>query len=325
MKGLSNMDIKKQFLSSVSKIIKEDKKNILYLLYYSTLEAILMLSIPLASSFIINSVLAHASISVFVLGSIVITMFVLITLIQIMKEYIVEKFQQKIFITTGIEIAEMATCLNQASSEAKHTIDKYMNYFFDVSAIQKLFPILLLDGTGLLIKIVTSLLLLLAFDPIFFGFGVFFFTLFGISLYFLGHQGMDYAVQRSDAKHSAIYYLQKIPNLEKSQEETLAEFDGYLAKYVTQRDKIFKVIIRQLTLTYIMEAVVISSFLIGGGYLVINGKLPIGEFVAAEIVVVSITFALKGFMKQIDYIYDMIEGFYKVNKLSISLNENADV
>ena len=59
-----------------------------------------------------------------------------------------------------------------------------------------------------------------------------------------------------------------------------------------------------------------------GRYLVINGSLPVGEFIAAEIVVVSITSALKGVVKQIDYIYDTIEGFYKVHKLSAKLGED---
>jgi len=53
--------------------------------------------------------------------------------------------------------------------------------------------------------------------------------------------------------------------------------------------------------------------------------LPLGEFVASEIIVVSISYALKGFMKQIDYIYDMIEGLYKVQKLSFTLEEKKDV
>jgi putative ABC transport system ATP-binding protein len=64
--------------------------------------------------------------------------------------------------------------------------------------------------------------------------------------------------------------------------------------------------------------------LIIGGYLVINGSLPLGEFVAAEIIVTSITYALKVFAKQLDYIYDMVEGVYKVNKLSVGLEENSN-
>jgi len=319
------MEVKKKVISSITKIIREDKKNIFYLLYYSVIEAILVMAIPLASSFIINSVLAHATISVLVLGSIVVIIFILITLLQVVKEYIVEKFQQKIFVSMGIIVAEMATRLKISSIDTQHTIDKYMNYFFDISAIQKFFPILLLDGTGLIVKILVSLLLLLAFDPLLFGLGLFFFVFFSGLLFALGTNGADYAIKRSDAKHGAIYYLQNIPDQKGSQEEILKEFDGYLTRYITAREKIFIVIMRQLTLTFFMEGLVFSSFLIGGSYLVINGTLPLGEFVAAEIIVVSIIAALKGFMKQIDYIYDMVEGFYKVDKLSISLIENADV
>lgn len=305
--------------------MKEDRKNIFFLLYYSAIEAILVMSIPLASSFIINSVLAHASISVLVLGTIIIVIFILTTLLQIVKEYIVEKFQQKIFVTTGIEVAQMATHLKPSSIGTKDSIDKYMNYFFDISAIQKFFPILLLDGTGLIVKILVSLLLLLAFDPFLFGLGIFFFVFFIVMLFLLGTNGLDYAIKRSDAKHSAIYFLQNIPYEQTSEEKTLEKFDGYLTRLITARENIFFVIMRQLTLTFIMEGLVLSSFLIGGGYLVINGTLPVGEFVAAEIIVVSIMYTLKGFMKHLDYIYDMVEGFYKVEKLSISLSEHSDV
>ena len=319
------MSVRRQIISSITKIIKEDRKNNLFLLYYSAVEAILIMSIPLASSFIINSVLAHASISVFALGTIIIVIFILTTLLQIIKEYIIEKFEQKIFVSTGIEIAQMATRLKTSDIDTQDTIDKYMNYFFDISAIQKFFPILLLDGTGLIVKILVSLLLLLAFNPLFFGLGLFFFVFFVVLLFLFGSNGINYAIQRSDAKHSAIYYLQNIPYQNESQEKILEKFDGYLSRFITARENMFFVAIKQLSLTFFMEGIVISSFLIGGGYLVINGALPIGEFVAAEIIVVSITYALKSFMKQIDYIYDMIEGFYKVDKLSISLAEIKNV
>lgn len=319
------MNVKEKVLSSITKIIIEDRKNIFFLLYYSAIEAILVMSIPLASSFIINSVLAHAAISVLALGTIIIVIFILTTMLQVVKEYIIEKFQQKIFVSTGVEIAQMATHLKTSNADTQDSIDKYMNYFFDITAIQKFFPILLLDGTGLVVKILVSLLLLLAFDPILFGLGVFFFVFFILMLFLLGTNGIDYAIKRSDAKHSAIYYLQNIPYEQLSEEKTLEKFDGYLSRFITARENIFFVIMRQLTLTFIMEGLVLSSFLIGGSYLVINGTLPVGEFVAAEIIVVSIMYTLKGFMKHLDYIYDMVEGFYKIEKLSISLIEHSDV
>lgn len=305
----------------VKKIIKEDRKNIFHLFYYSIIDAILVLSIPLASAIVINSVLAHASLSIVVLGSIVLLLFVFITILQLLKEYIVEKFQQKVFLKTGIEIAAKALNLNHEDSDDQVKHGKLMNYFFDITSIQKFFPILLLDGLGLIVKILVSLLLLLAFDPILFGAGTLFFSLYIVTLFLLGHNAAQSALNRSDAKHSTIYFLQHINKEKGTQNEVLSKFNSYLTTYAQARQKLFEIIIRQLGFTFFAEGFIFSMFLIIGGYLVIHGSLPLGEFVAAEIVVTSITYALKGFAKQLDYIYDMIEGLYKVNKLSLGLED----
>ncbi|QSZ41534.1 ABC transporter ATP-binding protein [Sulfurimonas aquatica] len=319
------MDIKKKLISNVVSIVKEDKQNIFYLIYYSVIEAILLLFIPLATSFIINSILSHSTISIAVLGTIVVISFILTTLLQVAKQYIIEKFEQKIFVTTGIKIASMAMKMRASSENVKNLIDKHMNYFFDIGAIQKIFPILLLDGTALVVKLLFSLLLLFVFDITLFLVGLFFFVVFVILLFVLGRNGITYSIERSNTKHDAIYYLQNIPEMEGEEDSILKEFDEHLIRFVNARVKIFHVVMRQLTLTFIIEGLVFSSFLIIGGYLVINSTLPLGEFVAAEIIVVSITSALKDFMKQIDYIYDMTEGFYKVEKLSLTLQGDEHV
>jgi ABC-type bacteriocin/lantibiotic exporter with double-glycine peptidase domain len=87
-------------------------------------------------------------------------------------------------------------------------------------------------------------------------------------------------------------------------------------KYIDARNKLFRVIIKQKSLSFFMQGIIIGGFLMVGGFLVINGKLPIGEFVASEIIVVSIISAINRFIKQIDYLYEVAKGFYKVGKLT---------
>jgi len=307
--------------TSISKIVRHDRKNVFYLVYYSAITAILVLSIPLASSYVINSVLAHASISVFVLGFIVITAFILITVLRVIQEYIVEKFQQEIFVKTAIEISDMASDLKNKAFNTKFVsnTDKYMNYFFEITSIQKLFPIILLDGVGLVIKFFVSLLLLLIFDPLLFFAALGLFLIYITLLFAFGNNGIKYAINRSDTKHKSIFFLQSIPNTQQPRKELLKTCDDHLNDYVEARQKSFSVIIKQLALTFFMEGFILSGFLILGGSLVISGDLPVGEFVAAEIVIMSIVYSLKIFVKQIDYIYEMIEGFNKLNKLTVSL------
>lgn len=321
------MTIKRKIFSGIMEILKQDTKSVFYLIYYSFIEAMLLLTIPLTASFIINSILAHAQLSVIVLGFIVVIAFLFVVFLKVMQEYIVENFEQKIFVNTGIKIMELICDLKEKSStleESTHdkkTLDKYMNYFFDVLSIQKVIPAVLLEGSGLMMKIIASLVLLFVFNTTLFFSGLLIFTIYLLLLAYFGKGGIDFAIKRSDAKHKSIYYLQHAFEIDKPRHEILKTFDGYLNDLVSARKNSFKVIIRQLSLTFFMEGFIVSSFLIFGGYLVINGSLPIGEFVAAEIIVVSIGYALKAFVKQIDYIYDMIESFYKLDKLSGTLGD----
>jgi len=305
---------------NIRTLINEDKKNIFYLIYYSILEAFLLMVSPLTSAIIINAVLAHATLSISVLSFIVISIFLGIAFLQVLKQYILEKFEQRIFVKHVIKMAEASSKLEGKDSDK--TIDKYMNYFFDVISIQKLFPVLVLNGSALFFKLIVSLLLLLVFDMNLFFLGLFFIIIFVVLILFLGRGGASLAIARSDAKHEAIYFLQNVPFYDKEDSHIFKNLDALLITFVEARRKIFKVIIKQLGLTFFMEGLILSSFFILGGYLVFEGKMPIGEFVASEIVIISVTYALRDFMKQIDYIYDMIEGFYKIDKLSSKLEKS---
>ncbi|MDF1876706.1 ABC transporter ATP-binding protein [Sulfurimonas sp. SAG-AH-194-L11] len=311
------MNITSLIYGNLKDIIVDDKKNILYLLYYSTVEAILLMVSPLTSAFIINSVLAHATISITVLSIIVIVVFLMIAVLQVIKVYIVEKFEQKIFIKNAIKTSKLA--LDVHSEKENKYINKYMNYFFDVISIQKLFPILLITGSGLVIKVIVSLVLLLIFDINFFILGLVFIFCFSVIVIYLGRSGPKFAIERSNAKHETIFFIQNILLHKRSKDETLQELDLLLIDFLAARNNMFRVIVKQLSISFFIEGLILASFFILGGYLVFKGMIPIGEFVAIEIIIISVVYALRDFMKQIDYIYDMIEGFYKVDKLSKTL------
>ena len=312
------MNLNDAIFHHLKKILKADQRNVLHLFYYSIIDAVLVLSVPMASAIVINSVLAHATLSIVVLGVIILVLFLFITALQLLKEYIIEKFQQTLFVKTGIEVGTKALLAKEAQrDDTQHA--KLMNYFFDITSIQKFFPILLLDGWGIMVQIVVSLLLLLAFNPILFGAGLLFFTGYIFILILLGNQAIARALQRSDAKHNAIYFLQHIHENTQAHEEIYVQLDEKLSLYAKARQKLFRVLFRQLGFTFFAEGFIFSMFLMLGGSLVIAGHLPLGEFVAAEIIVTSITYALKSFAKHLDYLYDMIEGLHKVHKLSTSL------
>lgn len=305
----------REVLVQIKEMLIEDKKDIYFLVYYSMLEAILLLVVALTTAFIINAVLAHATISVYVLAFTVIIIFIMIVSIQVLKEHMIEKFEESIFVKNSIQISKLALDKKNIS------VDKYMNYFFDVLSIQKAFPAILLNGSALIVKIIIVLLLLLMFDPTFFVTGIFSLIAYILLTLFLGKNGSIAAIERSDAKHQAIFYLQHIPTKNQDKNEILEGLDKLLVKFIEAREKMFSIIIKQLSLTFFMEGVILSSFFIVGGYLIFEGSLTIGEFITAEIIIMSLTYSLKDFIKQIDYVYNMIEALYKINKLSDALEK----
>ncbi len=169
-----------------------------------------------------------------------------------------------------------------------------------------------------------TLLLLLVFNVNLFLWATFIIILNLVLILLFGKNGILYAIKRSDTKHNAIHYLQKIPSLELTKSEMLNTLEEKMNEYVDARQNQFGVRIKQLGTSFFIQGIIITGFFILGGYLVINGSLPVGEFVAAEIIVVTLIYALNGFAKQLDYIYDGIEGFYKIEKLSSSLDEEKE-
>ena len=314
-----NQELLSIVYDGIKAILKKEKKSLFYLGYYSILEATLLMVAPLTSAFIINAVIAHAHISIITLSIIILTIFIGVALLQVIKAYIIEKFEQRIFVSNALEIALLAIGKKKDLDPAQ--LDKYMNYFFDVVSIQKILPEIILNGVALAVKLILSLLLLTVFDISLFALGIFFIVSYFFLIIWLGKKGPVRAIERSDAKHEAIHFLQTLPLQNKT--TVVEKLDELLYKFVLARNKMFVVMMRQQSLTFLVEGLILSAFFIVGGYLVFKGQMAIGEFVAVEIIVLTVTYALNDLMKQIDYFYAVVEGFYKIHKLSRVLGDDA--
>ncbi len=314
----------KEILRGFLTLLKEDKKLFLYIIYYSIIEGVLILSFPLAIDLTVNSIIAHASYSVVIIGLIIMVLFIFVALARVAQQYIVEKFQQKIFVEKAIEIFENAHSIALKGLHFKEPVRKVMNYFFDITTLQKFFPTIMLEGTALVVNIVVGFLLLLAFNPILFELAFITIVIYAVAIVLLGFNGVKYAKLRSDLKHETIYFLQNTPFSKNEKEKDSKEIDEVLSKYVDARKSLFQVMIRQKTLSFFMQGLIYTLFFIVGGFLVINGKIPVGEFIAAEIIIVFMNKAITSFVKQIDYFYEIVEGVYKIHKLDTSIGIHKD-
>ncbi len=313
---------KRGILKSALYAIEGERKLIFYMIYYAILEGVLILSIPLASSLVINSIIAHASFSVLTISFIIFVLFLAVMFIKSIQEYIVEKFKQKLFVEKSIDI--VTTCLKCPTEKVSQDNEfKKLNFFFEIIMLQKIFPKFILNSVAIFIDITIGLILLLAFSILLFEVGLVLVIYFGI-LILLGFNGIKYAMLHSDLKYETFFFVKEIPVKGENIEEKLSKLDRLLNKYLDVRNKLFKVILRQKMFSFFIQALIYGLFFVFGSFLVINGQIPVGEFVAAEIIVVYINYAIKGLIKEIDSFYDITEGFYKLGKLESFLKGSKD-
>jgi ABC-type bacteriocin/lantibiotic exporter with double-glycine peptidase domain len=298
---------RKEIFKAALNAIKDEKNLVKYMVFYSLLEGILMLSLPLTSSLIINNIIAHATFSVITLSIIIFVLFLVMMGVKTIQEYIIEKFKQQIFVEKSIDLAEKYIRCNALSE------NKEVFYFYEVMIIQKLFPKFVLNSIAIFLDIIIGLILLFVFSIFLFEMGLVLVIYFAI-LILLGYNGVKYAMLHSDLKYETFFFL-KDAGRGKIVGNILSKLDILLNNYLDVRHRFFKVLIRQKIFSFFIQAVIYGLFFLVGGFLVINGKIPIGEFVAAEIVIVYINYAIKGLIKEIDTFYDIAEGFYKFGKL----------
>lgn len=191
-------------------------------------------------------------------------LFIFVALARVIQQYIVEKFQQKIFVEKAIEIFENSHSIVRKGLHFKEPIKKAMNYFFDITILQKFFPTIMLEGTALIVNIVVGFLLLLSFNLILFELAFITIIVYAIAIVLLGFNGVKYAKLRSDLKHEAIYFLQNTPFSKNEKEKDTKEIDDILSKYIDARQSLFRVIIRQKTLSFFMQGLIYTLFFVVG-------------------------------------------------------------
>lgn len=288
---------------------------------YAILDSILMLSVPVFTSLIVNNIIAHATISVITLTSILFVILFMAMVIKSIQEYLVEKFKQRLFVEKSIDIAEACLRCNESKE-----LQKGVLYFFSVISLQKIFPKFILGAAALIVEIITGLVLLLFFNTLLFEIG-FLMLIYSLVLVAMGKNGIYYSLQHSDLKYKTLFFLKEFCGTcetDEEKEKKLEGLDKLLNSYLDVRHGLFKVILRQKILSFFMVVLLYTVFFLVGSMLVIKGQIPIGEFIAAEIVVVYIGYSVYKIVKEIDFFYNTVEDFYKLGILEdiLSIRKN---
>lgn len=316
-------------------LLKLDRKDISQIFFYAIFSGLVSLSLPLGIQAIINLIQAgRVSISWIILVLIVVIGVALVGILSLMQLRITENLQQKIFVRSSFEFGYR---LPKIKFEALYNQypPELANRFFDTLTIQKGTSKLLIDFSTALLQIIFGILLLSLYHPFFIFFGVLLAFLLYSIFRFSFEAGLSSSLKESKYKYKVVSWLQEIARnnfsfrKQENFEFALEKNNQLVEEYIYYREKHFKVIKRQFTQLIGFKVIITACLLLIGGYLVLNQKMNIGQFVAAEIIILLVINSVEKIIIGLESLYDVLTSVEKIGqivdlKMEEPREENSD-
>ncbi len=304
------------------KLLQLDRREIGYIYLYSIFAGIITLSLPLGIQAIIGLISGGAlSSSLFLLIAIVSVGIALTGSLTVMQLSVMETIQRRIFVRSSFDFAWRIPRFDM-NEMLKAYPPELVNRFFDTLTIQKGVPKLLIDFSTALLQVIFGLLLLSFYHPIFVFFGVMLLLLLFLIFRFTGPQGLSTSLTESKYKYAVAHWLEEIARtvttfkLEVYSDLPLERTDELASKYLDARKNHFKILLFQYRIIVIFKTVITGGLLVLGSWLVINNQISIGQFVAAEIVVILIMNSVEKLILSMDTIYDVLTALEKIGYIT---------
>lgn len=313
-------------------ILHNERSTINYIFLYAIFIGLIGLTLPLGITAVFN-LLTNGSMysSTYILIVVILLGIGIGGAFLIGQLTLVEVLEQRLFTKVSLEFAYRLPRIKKEELEGEHA-PELVNRFFDVLTIQKGLGKLLIDFVAAAVQIVFSVILMSMYHPVFIAFGAF--TLMAIILIIAMYyrRGIDTSIEESGYKYEVVAYLEDVAaNLDKyrggaeSSAEVVKKTDEITANYLRARNDHFRILKKFFTSAVVLRAVLMGGLLLLGSYFVMDRQMTFGQFVAAEVIIVQISYAVEKLMTSFDTIFDMITGSEKlavVTDLKLEEEEN---
>jgi ABC-type bacteriocin/lantibiotic exporter with double-glycine peptidase domain len=311
-------------------LLKEEKNQVYAIYFYAVLNGLITLSLPLGIQAILNFILGGRITTSWVILVIIVAIGVIFGgFLQISQLQIMEKLQQRIFSKSGLSIAYR---LPRVKTEILHGEygPEIVNRFFDTVNLQKGLAKILIDFSAALLQVLFGLLLLSFYHPSFILFGLGLFGILALIFYFTAPRGMETALKESSYKYQTAYWLEEVGRtlnsfkLVGSTRLPILRADKLIQKYVEFRSQHFNVLIFQYKVMIGFKVLIVTSLLLAGSFLLINDQISIGQFVAAEVIIVLVVNSVEKLILSLETVYDTLVSVEKLGHImDLELEHNG--
>jgi len=314
----------KQILTSWQRLVnllKLDKKDVLQVFYYAIFSGLVGLSLPLGIQAIINLIQGAQVSTSWIVLVILVTLGVAFSgVLQLMQIRIIENIQQKIFTRSSFEFTYRFPKIKM-SELRNYYPPELANRFFDTLNIQKGVSKLLVDFPTALLQIVFGLLLLSLYHPFFIVYGVLLLGLIYVVFKYTISKGLETSLAESKQKYKVAHWIQEVARsivsfkLSGKTSHALQKNDYLVSGYLEARESHFRILVLQFIQMIGFKILVTAGLLIIGGLLVLNQEMNIGQFVAAEIIILLVISSVEKLIVGLESFYDVLTALEKLGQV----------
>ncbi len=289
---------------------------------YTAAMGLVSLVLPVAVQAVVNTVAFGTLLQPLA----VLTVLVLLALLAVAwlnayRQYVVEMIQRRVFVRLAGDVADKLVRVEPRAFDRYHG-PELVNRFLEVVTVQKAGATLLLDGLTVAVQTLIGMILLAVYHPFLLAFDVLLAISLFVVLFPMGLGAIPTAVKESKAKYALLAWLEELARHQIAVKSRAGlalalERTNELAKdYLGYRAKHFRILLRQIVGSFVLQALASATLLGVGGWLVIDRQMTLGQLVAAELVVALVTSGITKFGKHLELFYDLMAALDKLGYLT---------
>ncbi|MBX0290180.1 ABC transporter ATP-binding protein/permease [Hymenobacter sp. HSC-4F20] len=300
------------------RLLSAERRDIVYLYVYAALAGLISLTLPLGVQSVIGFVSSgDVSTSLIVLIGFIVFGTFLVGALQVMQLYLVEFIQQRLFARVSFDFAVRLPRVRTESLDGQY-LPELVNRLLDTPTLQKGLSTLLIEFSAAALQILFGLILLSFYHYIFIAFGVLLVALLALMVRFTGPNGLKTSLAESKYKYRVVAWLEDVARTVHTfrhaprQQMALNRTDTLVEGYLGARQSHFRVLLTQFWGFVAFKTLITASLLILGCWLLINKQINIGQFVAAEIIIILTISAVEKVLLKLDVVYDALTSLDKI-------------
>lgn len=308
-------------LVRLARVLRPEWNDIWLVLVFAFFAGLLSLSTPIAVEALVNTVAFGRLLQpIVVLAALLFGFLAFAGIMRAMQTYVAEVIQRRLFARVSADLAYRLPSVDNSRLEGAYA-PELVNRFLDVVTLQKAVAQLLLDGVNIVLATLVGMTVLAFYHPWLLGFDVLLLALVIIGLSLLGRSAIRTGIDESKYKFRLAAWFEDLARCPTAfKPEGGAEFAADRANLITtsylrHRRTHFAILFRQILFVLGLQAVAGTVLLGGGGWLVIQGQLSLGQLVAAELIVSMILASMAKIGKHLEGFYDLVAAVDKLGML----------